>query len=261
MTDAPHAIVNVTQRMTVTPRPDAREEVRRVLQASEADGVLLRAVGGLAVRLRCPSARRPPLARDYKDIDLIGRAGAAPQISKLVVTLGYVADEEFNALHGHQRLYFWDAHNSRQLDVFIERITMCHELHLRDRLDSDDLTLSLADLLLTKIQVVEINEKDLKDAAALLADHDVAPEGIEPGRVVSLFASDWGWWRTGTRTLRKVADYARSLESFDGADVVAERVDTLLRLIDEAPKSRKWKLRSLIGERARWYELPEELGT
>ncbi len=230
-----------------------------MLQASEAQGVLLRAVGGLAVHLKCPSAHRSPLARDYKDIDLIGRAGAASEISKLLVTLGYVADEEFNALHGHLRLYFWDNRNSRQLDVFIERIAMCHELDLRDRLDRDDLTLSLADLLLTKIQVVEVNEKDLKDAAALLADHDLVPEGIDPRRIVSLFASDWGWWRTGTQTLRKVADYALALENFDGAGAVAERVDTLLRLIDEAPKSRKWKLRSRIGDRVRWYELPEEI--
>lgn len=251
--------VSVT-RAVGSPLPDVRAEVERVLQAADAAGVALRAVGGLAVYLRCPSARRPPLQRDYKDIDLVGRAGDARAIGRLMEELGYLPDAEFNSLHGHQRLYFWDQPNERQLDVFIESIAMCHHLTLTGRLERDARTLTLADLLLTKLQVVEVNEKDLKDAAALLADHDVSPDGIDPQLIVSVLATDWGWWRTATESLRKVSSYAGSLTGFDGAAVIQARVAELLELIEGAPKSLKWKLRARVGEKVRWYDLPEEIG-
>jgi hypothetical protein len=241
------------------PLADPRDEVVRVLDAASETGVVLRAVGGLAVYLRCPSARTPPLARDYKDIDLIGRSGDAANISGLFRGLGYQPDEEFNALHGRRRLYFWDAANERQLDVFIETIVMSHELHVGTRLVLDDKALTPADLLLTKLQVVEVNERDLRDAAALLADHDIAPGGIDPERITTLLGNDWGWWRTATSNLERIAGYADSLASFEGASRVRERAAELRRRIDEAPKTLKWKLRARVGERVRWYELPEEL--
>lgn len=251
--------VSVTQPAGA-PLSDVRAEAERVLQAADAAGVALRAVGGLAVYLRCLSARRPPLQRDYKDIDLVGRAGDARAIGRLMEELGYLPDAEFNSLHGHQRLYFWDQLNERQLDVFIESIAMCHHLSLSSRLERDARTLTLADLLLTKLQVVEVNEKDLKDAAALLADHDVSPDGIDPQHIVSVLATDWGWWRTATENLRKVSSYAGSVTGFESAAVIQARVEELLELIEGAPKSLKWKLRARLGEKVRWYDLPEEIG-
>jgi hypothetical protein len=231
------------------PLDDLREEAPRVLARVQERGLQARAVGGLAVWLRCPSARQPPLAREYKDLDLVAALSDAPELVLTLGELGYRADEEFNALHGHQRLYFWDAAHGRQLDVFVDEMRMCHTLDLRGRVAVERDTVPLADLLLAKLQVVEINEKDLQDATALLADHEVPAE-----RVVEVLAGDWGWWRTATETLDKVAAYA-------GARVqaVAERVATLRAAIDAAPKSRRWKLRAKVGERMRWYELPEEI--
>jgi hypothetical protein len=230
-----------------------------VLDAAREAQVALRATGGLAVWLRCPSAREAPLARDYKDLDLVAPAGVARAVTGLLDSLGYVADEEFNQLHGHQRLYFWDAANDRQLDVFIDRITMSHDLDLAKRVDLDEDTITLADLLLTKLQVFEINEKDLKDAAALLADHSLDGGEIEANRITSLLGSDWGWWRTATQNLDKVAAYAASLDRFEGAATVTNRVEELKRRIDQAPKSMRWRARARVGERMRWYELPEEI--
>ncbi|MGH2703212.1 MAG: hypothetical protein ACRDJ2_15735, partial [Actinomycetota bacterium] len=229
------------------------------LDAADQREVVLRAVGGVAVSLRCPSARREPLRRGYKDLDLVGRSGEAGAIGALMADLGYQADREFNVLHGHQRLYFWDAANQRQLDVFIDNFEMCHRLDLKDRLDLERRTLPLADLLLTKLQVVELNEKDVKDAAAILADHDLAPKAIDSERIVSLLGSDWGWWRTTTENLGKLRDYATSLGDLEEAGAITERLNRLMRRIEETPKSVKWKLRARVGERVRWYDLPEEV--
>jgi hypothetical protein len=230
-----------------------------VLDAARQAQLVLRATGGVAVWLRCPSAREAPLARDFKDLDLAAPAGIARPTTALLESLGYVPDEEFNQLHGHQRLYFWDATNNRQLDIFIERMTMSHDLDLAKRIALDDDTITLADLLLTKLQVFEINEKDLKDAAALLADHSLDGGEIEVDRVTSLLGSDWGWWRTATENLDRVAAYAASLDRFEGAATVTGRVEELKQRIDQAPKSMRWRARARVGERMRWYELPEEI--
>jgi hypothetical protein len=248
-----------TRRAAATPLPDLRDEVRRVLDAVERAHLVLRVTGGLAVWLRCPSARRPPLERRFKDLDLVGRAGEARAIQTVLGDLGYVADQEFNRLHGHQRLYFWDPANKRQLDVFIERIVMSHALGLAGRLDLDDETIPLADLLLTKLQVFEVNEKDLKDTTALLADHPIGANGIDPARVAQVLSSDWGWWRTATATLEKVVAYSDSLDHFEGRGIVRRRAGELRARIDQAPKSVKWRVRAKVGDRVRWYELPEEI--
>jgi hypothetical protein len=242
------------------PRANLEEEAVRVLDAADAAGVVLRATGGLAVNLICPSARVPPLARTYKDLDLVGRRGDAGPITDLLASLGYRPDQEFNALHGHKQLYFWDPRNGRQLDVFVERIELSHVLDVGHRLEATPRTLSPADLLLTKLQVVEVNEKDLKDACALLVDQPVSAEGIDPRRITEVLGSDWGWWRTCTKTLDAVTRYAEGLDGFQGRDRMLRSAQELRDVIEGAPKSLRWRLRSLVGERVRWYELPEETG-
>ena len=241
------------------PLDDLREEAVRVLDAVSARGIAARAVGGLAVFLRCPSAHEPPLAREHKDLDLVALKPAGGELIACLLELGYAADEEFNALHGRQRLFFWDQRHERQLDVFVDQMELCHTLDVRDRLERDERTLDLADLLLAKLQVVEVNEKDLQDAAAILTDHPIGPPGVDAERIAALFASDWGWWRTGTETIAKVADYAADLRGFAAARVVRDRAGELLERIEAEPKSRRWKLRATLGERKRWYELPEEI--
>jgi len=241
------------------PLADLRREAPRVLDEIDRREIPARAVGGLAVHLRCPSAVEPPLARDYKDLDLATPYAGVRPLTEALEELGYEADREFNALHGRERLLFWDVANERQLDVFVDRMVLCHTLELADRVTLEPRTLPLADLLLAKLQVVEINERDLKDATAILADHQLGPDGVDPERVTEVLAADWGWWRTGTGTLDHVKAYAGGLDGFAGAAAVAERIGALAERIEAAPKSRRWRMRAKIGERKRWYELPEEI--
>lgn len=241
------------------PLADLRREAPRVLDEIDRREIPARAVGGLAVHLRCPSAVDTPLARDYKDLDLATAYAGVRPLTQALEELGYEADREFNALHGRERLLFWDAANERQLDVFVDRMVLCHTLELADRVTLEPRTLPLADLLLAKLQVVEITERDLKDATAILADHELGPDGVDADRVTEVLAADWGWWRTGTGTLDRVAGYAGDLEGFAGAAAVAERIGALAERIEAAPKSRRWRMRAKIGERKRWYELPEEI--
>jgi hypothetical protein len=155
------------------PAPDVVEEAVRLLDAAERDRVPLKALGGVAIRLRTP--RVPPaLRRDYQDIDLVTARRRGADVSRLLEAAGYRADREFNALHGDRRLLFHDVERSRQIDVFVGVFAMCHEIPVAERLDLEPRTIPLAELLLTKLQIVEINDKDLRDAATVLLGHDVA---------------------------------------------------------------------------------------
>lgn len=241
------------------PKADVVEEGRRVGGAALAAGVALKLTGGVAVALRCPSARRAPLQRDYADIDVVGRARDRRAITELLGQLGYEADAAFNAMHGSSRMYFWDPIHERQLDVFLDEIEMCHRIDLRNRLDHDQATLTLADLLLMKLQIVETNHKDYLDILTLLVDQPFSDDtGIDVRYLASLAADDWGLWKTTTSVAERTADYAAGLEHFEQADHVRSQVDRYLQALEQVPKSRRWKLRDRIGERKRWYELPEE---
>ena len=241
---------------------DPMAEAARVVEAAQSASLNLRVTGGVAIAMICPSARDGVLARSYADVDFIGLRGDTPAIESFFPQIGYVAEEEFNALHGENRLFFQDLELEREADVFIDAVRACHHLDVRDRLDVWERTLAPADLLLSKLQVVQTNEKDFKDAIALLADHELTDDesGICVPHIAGLCAQDWGWWRTVTMVAERTAGVAEEwARDTPALGVVPGKLRTLLDEIERAPKSRKWKLRAKVGDRVRWHEEPEEL--
>jgi len=245
----------------VEPLADPVAEGTRIAEAAAERGVPLRLVGGVAVAVLCPSSRQSPLKRTYGDIDFATRGSDKREVAALLESLAYVPDREFNTLHGHRRLFFFDEHNQRQVDVFVDEANLCHRIDLRDRLEVAPLTLSLADLTVLKLQVVETNEKDYLDVCAIFADHDLSADesGVNVSHIAALAGADWGLWRTLGIVAERSAQFARDLPGFDAGDRVAERLERLRAGLEDAPKSRGWKLRARIGDRKRWYELPEEV--
>jgi hypothetical protein len=156
------------------------DESKRILDEARERRIVLRLFGGVAVKYHCPSATHRALQRSYPDLDFFGRGKQGREIRKLFLDLGYEPNQRFNALHGATRLIFEDAKNQRVVDIFLDIFRMCHTLHLGDRLALDDYTIPISDLLLTKLQVVEINEKDIRDLIAILRDHDVV-ERVDSG--------------------------------------------------------------------------------
>jgi hypothetical protein len=243
------------------PLADPVAEGRRIAAAAAEREIPLRVLGGVAIALTCPSARRPPLAREYADIDLTSVGGAKKDVIHLLESLGYAGDKEFNLLHGHRRLFFWDESNQRQVDVFVDEANLCHRIGLKRRIGNVPMTLSLADLTVLKLQVVETNEKDYLDVCALFADHDLTDDdsGIDCAYIAELAASDWGLWRTLRMVAERSERFALELPGFEAGELAAGRLRRLREELDRVPKTRGWKLRSRIGERKRWYELPEEV--
>jgi hypothetical protein len=243
------------------PLADPIAEGTRIAEAASDRGLPLRLLGGVAVALSCPSSRRPPLRREYGDIDLATSSAAKDEVGVLLREFDYEPDREFNILHGHRRLFFADPVNRREVDVFVDQAHLCHRIDLRTRLESVPTTLSFADLALLKLQVVETNEKDYLDLCAIFADHELTDDdlGVNYRYIAELCAADWGLWRTVDTVAQRAEGFAARLADFAAADRVVDRLRRLRSHLDTVPKSRRWKLRSRVGERKRWYEIPEEI--
>ncbi len=245
------------------PEQEIEGEADRLLQAASQAQIPLRLLGGLAIKKHCPSASHRGLARKYPDIDFVGHKKDARRIRELLVGLGYEGNKRFNALYGDKRLLFYDTGNERQIDVFLDVFEMCHSLYLGDRLTIDPITIPLADLLFTKLQIVQINEKDVKDIIALVRDHTLAeedgPEAINVRYLADLCANDWGIYRTFTENLKKVLYFVDKWDlAPDDKANVREKLETMQRRIEEAPKTLRWRMRARVGERVRWYEPVED---
>lgn len=243
------------------PLSDPVAEATRIGEAAADLGLPLRVLGGVAVALLCPSSGRPPLQRDYADIDFATKGSAREGVVALMGSLGYVGDREFNMLHGHRRLFFWDEENRRQVDVFVDEANLCHRIDLRRRIGLAPITVSLADLTVLKLQIVETNKKDYLDICAIFADHELTDDesGINGAYIAQMCAGDWGLWRTLEMVAERSRQFALGLADFAAAELVAERLQTLRSGLADVPKSRRWKLRARVGDRKRWYEIPEEV--
>ena len=248
---------------TTVPSAEPIAEARRLHASAEREGIAARLLGGAAVALSTDVPLPAVLQRPYKDLDYVVRRSDARRWREFLESNGYEADAQFNALHGSQRLLHFDAVNNRQLDTFVSTFAMCHTIDLEDRLPPDSPTLAPEDILLTKLQIFEINDKDLIDSIALLLSHPVTSGG-EPGisseRLAKVVGNDWGWFTTVADNLDKVAARLQTvgLEEAD-AQTVSARLAEVNEVMATAPKSIRWRARARIGRRLPWYDLPEEV--
>ncbi len=240
---------------------DALAAADQIIDAAEAKGVQLRLIGGLAFKLLCPSASGPAYKRENKDIDLMGKRDDAKQTMGTMGALGYKPREIFNKLNMGQRLIYYDMTNRRRVDLFLDEFVMCHKFNFKENILAGMKTLPITQLVMTKLQVVERTEKELLDLSAAFHDFQVTwmEGGIQGGEIAGLCAKDWGMYTTFTKTLGALSERARNAGG-EGSGVVLERVDRLAAMIRSEPKSLSWKMRARVGERAKWYELPEKDG-
>ena len=240
---------------------DPVAEARQLIAHATEQGLVMRALGGVAVFLQSADGQ-PRLVRSVKDIDLAVAKGNGKAASRILQQASYVADEMFTALRGSRRMLYHDPRNRRPVDVFVGEFAMCHELPLTARLDRDPLTVPREELLLSKLQVVELTGNDQIDIYNLLYHHEVgedADAGIASPFIAALCARDWGLWRTCQLNL------GRSLGNLGGSGLdpgeqktVADRLERLREWIDAEPKSRRWRIRNQVGDKVRWYNEPEQ---
>jgi hypothetical protein len=241
------------------------DEMQRIVDEAQKQGIFLRLIGGLALKVHCHNASLDSLAREYPDIDFVTDKSGAKQLIDFLPSLGYTPNKTFNTLSGDRRQLYYDESHSRQVDVFIGDFQMCHKLPLADRLHVEPLTIPLAELFLTKAQIVELNHKDILDLMALLLDHEVGnkdEETINITIISDLCAKDWGLYTTVSMNIQKLNDILAngSIELTEAqTQMVAKRLGDIKKAMDTAPKTLAWKLRSKVGTKVRWYLEVEEV--
>jgi hypothetical protein len=234
------------------------EATRLVREAQDRD-ISLRIMGAVAFRIHCPKfvGLIDSMNRPLTDLDFMSYSKHRVDTIKLFKDLGYTLDQEMLILS--ERLKFHNSSNGPEVDVFMDELRMSHTINFANRLSLDSPTISLADLLLEKMQIVQINEKDIKDTILLLREHAIGsnePETIDSGYIASVLANDWGFYYTVTTNLKRVVEFLSKYPalSVDDTRDVSMKVSKLLDNIEGASKSMKWKMRSIVGTRSQWYE-------
>jgi hypothetical protein len=243
-------------------RQKFENELKRILQASGEAEVTLRVIGSLAFQFHCPKYGylQAALGRAYTDIDFGGYSRERNAVRTVMEALGYAENREVTVVSEGMRMIFDNANAGLHVDVFYDKLDFCHEISWKNgRLDADNLTLPLAELLLEKMQIVKINEKDIIDTIMLLLEHplgDEDSETINTRLVAELCAADWGLWRTTTMNLGKVKQMVEGYAQLSDADKthVITQVEAALQRIEDEPKPMAWKLRDRVGDRVKWYK-------
>jgi len=248
--------------------------VKALIDAGEEEGLRLRLLGGLAVRLACPSSARPPFDRTCSDADCVVVADPG-KVQAFIGSQGWLPEAEFNLYNGDRRLLFTSPEGNK-LDVFIKVFGMCHDFDFSRRIPKFGYTVYPADLVLTKLQIHEVNDKDLQDAACVFLDHDtgtadpapgnntsgvlVDEEGMNSGYIAGLCSADWGLQHSLVLNLEKTIAWTDQAGLGEAeAATIHDRIDGLLARIQEQEKTLAWRSRAILGSRLKWYRDVEEV--
>jgi len=242
------------------------EQAHRILDQARERGVTLRLLGAIAFHICCPNFNYVQRAtgRVFTDIDFMGYFKQMREVERLFKELGYSEDRRIKSVPGLRRSIFFHADQPWHSDVFYDVLEFSHEIDLRGRLEIEYPTLSLVDLLLEKMQIARINEKDIIDTLMLLREHEVGEakdRTIRTDHLARCCKADWGLWRTVTANLAKVDQLADKYDVLGAEDrhIIRQRLATIRERIDREPSTLRWKLRGRIGERMQWYRDVDEV--
>jgi len=235
----------------------------RLLDAAKEKKLVWRVIGACAIKLRCPKFEflYDRMDRRITDIDLVTYSRYVGQTRSLLSEFGYFPDDKVNAFQPTRHLYY---SKNLMVDVFIDRLEMCHNVDFRGRLELDNQTVPLADLMLCKLQNVHLNEKDVKDCIVLLREHEVSgghADTIDPKHIARVLSQDWGFYHTFTENLIRIRDSLPMYDALGEADrrVIVAGLDKLSESIEGEPKSAKWRMRARVGTKKKWYTDVENL--
>jgi hypothetical protein len=236
-----------------------------LIEGANSKGLYLRVLGAVAFRLHCPKfGHLLGKARTITDIDLMAYNRQIGQIERYLLENGYEMRVTSIASVAARRRIFYDKQNGFSIDIFLDRLEMCHDIDFKGRLELDYPTIPLAEMLLEKLQIVQINEKDVKDVIILLREHEIGDkdeETINANYIAKLLANDWGFYYTATMNLNKIKNlldhYSELVEN--DKKLIEGRIDKLLDIIEVEPKSLGWKMRAKIGTKKQWYRKVEEI--
>jgi len=242
-------------------------EARRIIDGAKQRNLHLRLLGAIAFQIQCPKYNylSRKLNRILTDLDFAGYSREGKKVAEMMREFGYADAPTVTAMFGHRRMIWDNKSNGHHADLFFDKLEMNHEIPFEGRLDMEDLTIPLADMLLEKMQIVRINEKDIIDTMMILREHAVAKghaQGtIDASYISKLLCSDWGFYYTMTTNLQKVGGGLAQIGELSGddRDDISGKIEELLTIIEKEPKTLSWRLRARVGPKSKWYNDVEEV--
>jgi hypothetical protein len=244
--------------------PDIFDEMHRLISEANARDMFLRALGGLAVRAQSGDFQKF-FKREYRDLDFITEDKERRNMESFFQEMGYESNRQFNLLNGSKRQIYQDPNSERHVDIFVGNFEMCHKLPMNGRLHLDPVTVPLAELLLSKAQIVELNRKDALDIASILLYNETGKEDnkkINLNHIAQLCRQDWGLYKTTSINLKRVEEVVNDENlnlTKDERELILYRLRQIQQTFEEMPKSLAWQMRDKVGTRVRWYEEVEEV--
>lgn len=244
-----------------------RDEALEIIAAAGEADIGLRVVGGFGVRLHCAAAAETleRIGRVAKDIDFVVPKEGRKALRRLLEDRGYLVDRDLLVAMEGRRYSFSHPTTEIELDVFVERLEFNHTIEVRSRLDRHPVTISLEDLLMQKLQIVQLTGNDLVDISVLLATHPVGAEArsteeFSSDYIAGLLAKDWGFHHTATRNLERIASGTDTgVDLGSGLNrIVMDRSEQLLHAVRQSSKTMGWRFRAKVGERVQWWEDVDE---
>ena len=239
------------------------DEALNLVSDAEANGIRLRILGSIAYRLQCPQNLH--LFQDTKrvltDVDFGAEKKQNRAIREFLIARGYIPDEGIYMASEGSRHAYLHRETGLNVDVFADELYFCHRIPFKNRLDLDSPTLCTTDLLLEKMQIVEINLKDFKDTIVLMLEHPLShresgQKSIDTDYIADMMRRDWGFYHTFTTNLKRVPEHFAAFPSLQDSELklIRARMEELLSVLEAAPKTMGWKMRAKVGTRARWYQ-------
>ena len=243
-----------------------KSEAMRIITEGTKRDLHVRLLGAIAFQTRCPKFNflTQRLNRVLSDVDFAGYSAESPRINGMMRELGYEDQPMVTALWGDRRTIWDNRSNGLHVDIFLNKLEMNHDISFQNRLDVNPFTIPLEEMLLEKMQIVHLEEKDMVDTTMLLREHDVVGAGsetIDARYIAKLLSNDWGFYYTCTTNLGKVSDRLRSYNELteDDRNDVKTKIEKLRKIIEEEPKTLRWKLRARVGTGSKWYRDVEEV--
>lgn len=235
-------------------------EMKRLVRAAEGKGIQLRAIGGLAVKAHEKTAH-PLFQREFADLDFVVAKKQRREFEAFMVQENYEPDKQFNILNGAERQLY--NKSGTKVDIFVGDFVMCHKIPLENRLKADAVTIPLAELLLSKAQILELNRKDALDISSILFNNETGSDDakINLQAIAQLCTADWGLYKTVSINLGRVEEVIAKESALAEAerDLIRKRADAILKTFVDMPKPMAWQLRDRVGTRVKWYIEVEEI--
>jgi len=244
--------------------PDIEIEMNRLVSAARERSILMRVLGGLGIKVH-RKTDHPAFVREYGDLDFVVAGKQRREFEAFMPEVGYAPHKQFNLLNGSERQIYYHNETEMKIDIFVDTFSMCHKIPLEGRLHLHPITIPLAELFLTKVQIAELNRKDALDIASLLLSVETGSDDenkINLKRIAQLCGADWGLYKTTSINLKRVEEIVSEekvnlTESERG--LILKRASEIYRTFESMPKSLAWQMRDKVGTRVRWYEEVEEV--